>query len=863
MRKYIVLLIGFVFTINCFGQFNSEIQTPKSPDVYSFERYGNTSINTYTGRQNFSINLYNIKYGDIEIPVNMSYNSNGIRVDEEASECGLGWYLSINDGIITQQVNGKNDLMPEVFVERPDYFTGNLGYVIDPINGTILKTASTPSNDLNAYSLTKLRSKGLTDFGNCFLALPFDGGLYYLRNNQIKEYYNRLEYKTDYEDFEMDYFTASFFGHNITFCVNPRYDTNSPYYFTVLNNDKYKIQLQNEKWIITTPSGVEYSFLKKINHYNTSSSGSFYNVIDSNNINGNAIYSVNPINTNGTSMSCTNSDCSSTWKITKIKDTKNREINFVYEDLNAFGISKLNCIKLNLSNIVTNLIQYSYNPSPYLGPVISYMIDFANNNGLKVIADKSISYSVFENSILKEINYSDNKIVFNYSDRLDLPNSKRIDSIQIVYKNIPKQVFRFEYDYFNSMSSENIQKRLQLKSLSLKSDESYTFEYNTIPLPSKNSSSYDYWGYYNGYQNSSTYNNPFRLFENTSEIPIWSRPFMSLFEGKCNKSAHPDFCQAGILKKVTYPTGGFTEFEYELNEFDNIFFPNYNNKTGLDSQNNYTNDYVQETSKGFGLRVKRISNFDGFKYYAKEYTYLGGKHIPFYKGYTIKNLNAVNPSSLDHNVNSQTYSVWSSYGQTISTSNALLFQNSFLGNGNFVGYNSVSIENKTETNETNGKHVFSFTNFPDLSPKSVYDNGYASSIGFDSDYFDLLGTSIRSSNIDNGLLTREKIYDKNNILIKETEYLRGSISFSSLKYNVKLINYESRFTSAHIPCVINPTGQDYQVKIFYYNEYLMFYFPLKKADNRLFSEKTTEYFSSGSKRTQTIYSYNNNCQTSG
>lgn len=856
MRKFIYLANLFMVSFT-FAQFNFEIQTPKSPDVYSFEKYGNTSINTYTGRQGFSINLYNIEYGDIEIPLNLSYNSNGIRVDEEASECGLGWFLSINDCIITQQVNGKNDLLPGVFVERPDYFTGNLGYVIDPVYGTILKTASTPSNDLNTYSVTKLRSKGLTDPGNCFLAMSFDGGLYYLKNNQTKEYYNRLDYESQYEDFEMDYFTASFFGHSITFCINPRQSVNSPYYFTVLNNDKYKIQLQNGEWIITTPSGEEYFFSKKLKQNNIPSQGSNFSILDSNNINENITqYSVESSSTN--SIAYYNSF---TWKLTKIKDTRNREMNFVYEDLNAFGTTKLNSIKLNISNIATSLIQYSYHTSfnlkPFLGPAVSYMSDFINNSGLKTYIKKSISFSAYENCILKEINYSDNKINFNYSDRLDLPNSKKIDSINISYKNILRKTFHLEYDYFNSTSSESIQKRLKLESLSLGNDNPYLFEYNTTPLPSKNSNSYDYWGYYNGFQNSSPYNNPFRLFEDSTQIPSWSKPLMSLFEGKCNKSAHPEFCQAGILKKVTYPTAGYTEFEYELNEFDNIFFPDYNNKISLDGLNNYINNYTQETSKGFGLRVKRISDFDGIKEYIKKYSYFGGKHIPFYKGYTVKNLSMVNPSPI-YNINDQTYSPWSIQGQTISTSNALLFQNSFLGNGNFVGYDSVSVENKTETNDTNGKQVFSFTNYPDVSPKSVYDNGYASSIGFDSDYFDLLGTSIRSSNIDNGLLIQEDVSDKNNSLIKKVEYSRGSMSFSPLKYNVKLINYETRFNTSEISCVINPGYGDWEIKTFYYKEYLMFYFPLKKADNRLFSEKTTEYFPSGSKRIQTIYSYNIN-----
>ncbi len=98
------------------------------------------SVNTYTGRADISIPLYNINFGGLEIPIKLQYNPEGIQVDQYASEVGLGWTLS-SVGEIYKEVNGNYEdnegrdnwkaylRMPDpsqpFLSDFPDYYTIN------------------------------------------------------------------------------------------------------------------------------------------------------------------------------------------------------------------------------------------------------------------------------------------------------------------------------------------------------------------------------------------------------------------------------------------------------------------------------------------------------------------------------------------------------------------------------------------------------------------------------------------------------------------------------------------------------------------------------------------------------------------
>ncbi|RFM27653.1 SpvB/TcaC N-terminal domain-containing protein [Deminuibacter soli] len=79
-----------------------------SPTVSQLNKGGDASVNLATGTPNVSVPLYTIQSRFLSHPISMNYASNGIKVDELASNVGLGWSLSCG-GVISRTVLGVPD----------------------------------------------------------------------------------------------------------------------------------------------------------------------------------------------------------------------------------------------------------------------------------------------------------------------------------------------------------------------------------------------------------------------------------------------------------------------------------------------------------------------------------------------------------------------------------------------------------------------------------------------------------------------------------------------------------------------------------------------------------------------------------
>ncbi|RYY20965.1 MAG: hypothetical protein EOO04_19055 [Chitinophagaceae bacterium] len=85
--------------------------TPGSPEAASLAKFINVPVDYSTGIPNISIPLYDLKSGDISVPITLSYHAGGIRVNEKSTWVGLGWNLSAEPEI-TRSVNGRPDEEP-------------------------------------------------------------------------------------------------------------------------------------------------------------------------------------------------------------------------------------------------------------------------------------------------------------------------------------------------------------------------------------------------------------------------------------------------------------------------------------------------------------------------------------------------------------------------------------------------------------------------------------------------------------------------------------------------------------------------------------------------------------------------------
>ena len=113
----VLFLSSFLLYASAYAQVGA---VPPSPTASALGEYGNSPVSLYTGRPNISVPLYTLKQGDLELPVSLSYNAAGIKVEEMASWVGLGWSLNAG-GVITRAIRAKADeSSPNGYLHRAD-----------------------------------------------------------------------------------------------------------------------------------------------------------------------------------------------------------------------------------------------------------------------------------------------------------------------------------------------------------------------------------------------------------------------------------------------------------------------------------------------------------------------------------------------------------------------------------------------------------------------------------------------------------------------------------------------------------------------------------------------------------------------
>ena len=234
-------------------------------------------------------------------------------------------------------------------------------------------------------------------------------------------------------------------------------------------------------------------------------------------------------------------------------------------------------------------------------------VDAGNNNMIedysmpateKVILEDNIPYdatnflkagyfqlSKTNKKYIDSISFKNGYIKFESSlGRLDLEDDYKLDAIKVyMYESSGYRLideFHFVYDYFNrsggnfSNDYENLpgpfnttrQVNSRTKSLKLMelvrgapgNDYRYKFEYNSETLPLRCSTAMDFWGYCNN-NTGSLVPETFTTAEATNVV------YFKVGNG--DRNSDETKMKAGVLEKITYPTGGYTEFEYEANKY--------------------------------------------------------------------------------------------------------------------------------------------------------------------------------------------------------------------------------------------------------------------------------------------------------
>ena len=190
----------------------------KSPEASAFKKYGDYQVNEYTGSADIRVPLYTLSYKDIDVPIDLTYDASGIKVDQEASWVGLGWNLMVG-GCINYVASGKVD--PKSFLASQTAWENFL---------------ATGNGDFYQFNT------GFTD------------------NSSLR---------TDIEcgHGERDYYAVNILGKSFLFTFNPFTNAitligrdSEKYKVEVFNDNSSYSQLDNAVWKIIDGNGYQYYF---------------------------------------------------------------------------------------------------------------------------------------------------------------------------------------------------------------------------------------------------------------------------------------------------------------------------------------------------------------------------------------------------------------------------------------------------------------------------------------------------------------------------------------------------------------------------------------------------------------------------
>ncbi len=355
----------------------------------------------------------------------------------------------------------------------------------------------------------------------------------------------------------------------------------------------------------------------------------------------------------------------------------------------------------------------------------------------------------------------------------------QLDDIEIKKKNETSFREKYNFKYSNNSNQRLMLFSVQEEGTNGKLLPAYTFEYenydnpytsadvshiqngNTDPLPAyckintndRPVTNVDHWGFFNG----SSIKDP-NFWTNFNFLD--DDPYETNWKGKKYydfREPDEDYIYSGILNRVNYPTGGYSQFLYEPNK--------YKRKVVRDETNNeFDIEVLSMEQEAGGLRIAEINSYDQYGNISihKEYDYnegiLGGEIKYYWQGYQLdliylERYADVYMESDDH------------FDASRFISHTLLpvSENSA---GGYVGYSKV-----TEQTEGNGRTEYYYTNYYDILEYTLINNdeGYEYSIN-DNDEREL--APFNDKGFERGLLLNKKTYNENNNLVldEENEY---------------------------------------------------------------------------------------------
>lgn len=516
-----------------------------SPNAAALGKYVDIPVSNHTGIPQTNIPLYTLQEGPLSLPISLSYHAGGIKLNEMAGWVGLGWSLNAG-GVITRTVRGTPDECGVAEFMKND--KGHLGH-----------------NGYNNYAFERDRGGN----NDCQSPLP------------TEDVFKINGFTDGIKDGEPDLFFFNFGGHSGKFYLN---DDGQP---VLIPQADYKIEyVYNHgaaliegitKFIITTSDGTKYVFGKTDALGDTDPVEITHNYYETQpylycNEYGECHTIPGGYPVNGANLTI------NSWYLNKIISADNLfSISLTYSP-EEFSYRSVSGNSKNSGDYLPN------SPSNW-----QYFDHLVKGIRLTGITSSAINI-VFEPGTARQ-DLSEWTVAGNFDQDVATTKAKTLAAVKITNNTGFCKNYRFTYSYFNSdieglpegTYSVTDLKRLKLDELKEESCDGsatvppYQFEYFAEQMPRRLSFAMDHWGFING------------KTDNKDLIPTFvekgSDGLLTEFSGADRDSYWPAM-RAGSLKKITYPTGGFTDFEFEPN-------------TTFLSYNKYNKEFRFQMSMGY------------------------------------------------------------------------------------------------------------------------------------------------------------------------------------------------------------------------------------------------------------------------
>ncbi|WP_109831906.1 hypothetical protein [Reichenbachiella versicolor] len=550
MSKKEILSMFFllILSTSVFAQLRIDKAVPPPFDAAAIIKYCDHPVGIEYGIPDIKYSMQTLKDRDLEIPIQLSYHPLGIRVEEEASWVGLGWYLQAG-GFITRIVRGENDFG---LFDFPDQNKAK-GYPFEHIKPCFDDCEENENDDFHA--------------GVC------EGKI----------------------DSDPDIFFFDVLGMKGKFLLTPDHDSDKEYIDVELISPKNmtaKYFLRSNRWQIEDQEGYVYDFSTRSTTY------CLNNYFDYKH------------NSHKLKFDVQESNSTSTWHLDKVTSPSGVVAEFEYAtDFKSDGtFQKMNindedvwdvhyssyCFPEEVENV--QIISQSQYKDVYLKSIN--------------IGEYTANFIFSEQDHIKPKLGMMSKSNRLFSDLGDGKARQKLDAIIINQNGDRVQKASFSYSYFWNYDEEilpSVYSRLELDKLVLNTNGVqqtneffYKDKFGIIP---KESHARDIWGFYNGEED---------LYNITpSDYFNYSQPEKLLQHENRSKHYSLDHITEAVLQSIKYGDGRVVTYTFDHQEFyhiDQEISDHFEQKVAESNRE----DHELTPFLFGGLRVKEVKEeFDG------------------------------------------------------------------------------------------------------------------------------------------------------------------------------------------------------------------------------------------------------------